>query len=132
MKYVQLLGRALFSLIFLMAPAKHFSSQTIAYAASQGVPFASLLVPASGVMALLGALSIILGYKTRIGSILLIAFLLPITFAIHNFWSISDPIFYELQSAMFMKNISMIGAALLIGFAGAGPLSIENVKTGNR
>lgn len=128
MKYIQLIGRALFSLIFLMAPAKHFSAQTIAYAASQGVPFASLLVPASGIMALLGAISIIIGYKARIGSILLIAFLLPITFTIHNFWAISDPVFSELQSAMFMKNIAMMGAALFIGYTGTGSLSIENIK----
>lgn len=128
MKYVQLLGRALFSLIFLLSPAKHFSTPTIAYAASQGVPFANLLVPASGIMALLGAISIIIGYKARIGSILLIAFLLPITFTIHNFWAISDPIFSELQSAMFMKNISMMGAALFIGYTGTGSLSIEDIK----
>lgn len=128
MKYVQLLGRALFSLIFLLSPVKHFSTQTIAYAASQGVPFANLLVPASGIMALLGAISIIIGYKARIGSILLVAFLLPITFTIHNFWTISDPIFSELQSAMFMKKISMMGAALFIGHTGTGSLSIENIK----
>jgi putative oxidoreductase len=128
MKYAQLLGRALFSLIFLLSPAKHFSAQTIAYAASQGVPFANLLVPASGIMALLGALSISMGYKVRIGSILLIAFLLPITFTMHNFWKISDPIFAELQSAMFMKNIALIGAALFIGYTGTGSLSIDRSK----
>lgn len=128
MKYGQLIGRVLFALIFLLSPAKHFSTQTIAYAASQGVPFASLLVPASGIMALLGAISIIIGYKARIGSILLVAFLLPITFTIHNFWAISDPVFSELQSAMFMKNISMMGAALFIGYTGTGPLSLENSK----
>ncbi|MBL7859764.1 MAG: DoxX family protein [Cyclobacteriaceae bacterium] len=132
MKYVQLLGRALFSLIFLLSPAKHFSTPTIAYAASQGVPFANLLVPASGIMALLGAISIIIGYKARIGSILLVAFLLPITFTIHNFWAISDPIFSELQNAMFMKNISMMGAALFIGHTGTGSLSIENTKNDYR
>lgn len=128
MKYIQLIGRALFSLIFLMAPAKHFSAQTIAYAASQGVPFATLLVPSSGIMALLGAISIIIGYKARIGSILLIAFLLPITFTIHNFWAISDPVFSELHSAMFMKNIAMMGAAMFIGYTGTGSLSIDRIK----
>lgn len=129
MKYIQLSGRVLFSLIFLLTPAEHFSSQTIAYAASQGVPFASFLVPASGIMALLGALSIIAGYKARVGSILLIAFLLPITIMIHNFWAISDPMFSELQTAMFMKNVSLMGAALFIGYTGTGSLSVDNVKT---
>jgi putative oxidoreductase len=116
MKYFQLTGRVLFSLIFLLLPVKHFSTQTIAYAASQGVPFAGLLVPASGILALLGGLSIIVGYKVRVGSILIIAFLLPITFTIHNFWTVSDPVFFELQRAMFMKNIALMGAALFIGY----------------
>jgi uncharacterized membrane protein YphA (DoxX/SURF4 family) len=44
-----LLGRLFFALIFLMAGPNHFSSQTIAYAASQGVPLASIAVPFSGV-----------------------------------------------------------------------------------
>ena len=35
------LGRLLFSLIFVSSGLTHFSQQTIGYAASQGVPFAS-------------------------------------------------------------------------------------------
>lgn len=123
MKYFQLTGRVLFSLIFLLLPIKLFPSQTIAYAASQGVPLAGLLVPASGILALLGGLSIIVGYKVKVGSILIVAFLLPITFTIHNFWTVSDPVFFELQRAMFMKNIALMGAALFIGYT--SPLSIE-------
>ena len=55
---VVLLGRLFFALIFLMAGPNHFSSQTIAYAASQGVPLASFAVPFSGVLAFLGGASI--------------------------------------------------------------------------
>jgi len=62
---VVLLGRFLFVLIFLMFGPRHFSPQTIGYAASQGVPLASILVPLSGVLALVGGLSILLGYAQR-------------------------------------------------------------------
>ena len=41
-------GRLLFALIFIMSGPRHFLSQTIAYAASQGVPMASIAVPFSG------------------------------------------------------------------------------------
>lgn len=51
---VVVLGRLFFALLFLMASFNHFKGQTIAYAASQGVPLASLAVPFSGVLALLG------------------------------------------------------------------------------
>ena len=62
---VVLLGRLLFALIFLMAGPNNFSGQTIAYAASQGVPLASIAVPLSGVLAIVGGLSILLGYRAR-------------------------------------------------------------------
>lgn len=126
MKYIPLTGRILFSLIFLMSPLWHFSEQTIAFAASKGVPWASFLVPTVGIMAFLGALSIILGYKAKIGSWLIIAFLIPVTFMMHNFWTITDPMMQQLQKAMFMKNFALTGAALLISYFGSGHFSLDN------
>src|SRR5258707_11737126 len=72
---VILLGRFLFVLIFLMSAPMHFSSQTIGYAASQGVPLASLAVPLSGVIALAGGLSNLLRYPARNGGWLIVLFL---------------------------------------------------------
>lgn len=112
-----------------MTIRNHFSENTIKYAMSQGVPFASVLVPLSGIMAFIGALSIILGYKTRIGACLIIAFLIPVTFMMHNFWAITDPMIKPVQMAHFMKNISMMGAAFLILYFGAGPISLDNKTT---
>jgi len=118
-------ARALFAAIFIMSGATHFSSATIGFAASQGVPFASLLVPLSGIIALLGGLSILLGYHARIGALLLVSFLVPVTLALHPFWNVRDPMMAQIQMAMFMKNVSMLGGALLIGYFGAGPVSLE-------
>jgi putative oxidoreductase len=120
-----LAGRILFAAIFLMAAPGHFSRQTIAFAASQGVPLASLLVPFSGVLALLGALSILLGYRARAGAWLIVMFLVPVTLMLHKFWGIADPMVAQTQMIMFMKNVSMLGAALMITQLGAGPLSFD-------
>ena len=46
----------------------YFSSQGITYAASQGVTMPTILVPISGLMAVVGSLSIILGYKAKLGA----------------------------------------------------------------
>jgi putative oxidoreductase len=123
---VVLLGRLLFALIFLMAGANHFSGQTIAYAASQGVPMASIAVPLSGVLSLLGGLSILLGYRVRIGAWLIALFLVGVTPMMHNFWTVTDPMMHQMQMVMFMKNVSMLGGALLISQLGAGPWSLDN------
>jgi putative oxidoreductase len=108
-----------------MSAPMHFSSQTIGYAASQGVPLASLAVPLSGVIALAGGLSILLGYRARIGAWLIVLFLAAVTPMLHRFWGVSDPMTHQMQFIMFMKNLSMLGGALLITQLGPGPWSLD-------
>jgi putative oxidoreductase len=120
-----LAGRALFAAIFLMSAPMHFTAKEIGYAASQGLPLAGLLVPFSGVLALLGGLSILLGYRARIGAWLIVLFLVPVTLIMHKFWGIADPAAAQMQMVMFMKNASMLGAALMFTYLGAGPLSLD-------
>jgi putative oxidoreductase len=116
----------LFVLIFLMAGPRHFLSATAAYAASQGVPLASIAVPISGVLAIAGALSILLGYRARLGAWLIVLFLLGVTPMMHNFWAVSDPMMHQMQLIMFMKNLSMMGGALIISQLGSGPWSLDS------
>jgi len=122
---VVVLGRFFFALIFLMAGANHFSGQAIGYAASQGVPLASIAVPFSGVLAIAGGLSILLGYHAKLGGWLLVLFLVPVTLMMHKFWLVQDPMMAQIQMILFMKNVSMLGGALLISQFGAGPLSLD-------
>jgi len=126
MKYAALTGRILFSLIFLAGGLGHFSAQSIGYAASQGVPLTSVLVPISGVISMAGALSILLGYKAKLGAWLLVIFLVPVTLMLHKFWTIQDPMMKQMDMVMFMKNLGLLGGALFIAFFGAGPASIDN------
>jgi len=125
MRYVVLLGRVLYSLMFLMTVFGHFTKGYVGYAAQQGVPAAALLVPLSGVIAIAGGLSVALGYKTKLGAWLLVIFLVPVSLLMHNFWTVTDPMMRGMQMAQFMKNGSMLGAALMISYFGAGPLSLD-------
>lgn len=125
-KYIVLLGRICYSAIFILASINHFSRATISWAASQGVPMASVFVPLSGLIGLLGGLSILLGYKARYGAWLVVIFLIPITFSMHQFWNEPDPMVVKMQQIMFLKNLSMIGAALLISRFGSGPFSVSS------
>jgi putative oxidoreductase len=125
MPYVALLGRALYAAIFVASSFGHFSQPTIAYAASQGVPLAPVAVPLSGLVSLAGGLSILLGYRARVGAALIVLFLVPVTLALHAFWRVHDPAAAQLDQIMFMKNLSMLGGALVIAYFGAGPLSLD-------
>ena len=124
-KYLAPLGRALFVTIFLIAGPAHFTQADLAYATQAGVPFPGILVPLSGVLSLVGALSVLVGYRARLGAWALVAFLVPVTVMMHNFWALRDPMMVQMQQAMFLKNVSMLGGALLIAYFGAGPVSLD-------
>lgn len=119
------LGRVLFAAIFVLSGLSHFSSETIAYGASQGVPAAGLLVRLSGILAIAGGLSIAIGLRARLGAWLLVVFLVPVTLAMHAFWRIDDPMMAMNQQVHFMKNLAMLGGALLVAWFGAGPYSVD-------
>jgi putative oxidoreductase len=121
-------ARLLFAMIFILAAPRHFTQEGIQHARDLGVPLAQVLVPISGVMALAGGLSIVLGWKARWGAWILIAFLIPVTLSMHAFWRHPDPAVFHTQEAMFLKNVSMLGAALLITQFGAGWISIDDLK----
>src|SRR5713226_2101605 len=125
MRYVYLVGRILFALVFITAAPRHFTHEGIQHAADLGVPAAGLFVPISGIMALLGGLSVATGFKAHWGAWVLVAFLLPVTFTMHAYWQLHDAGSIHIQQAMFGKNLSMLGAALLIAYLGAGQLSID-------
>lgn len=114
MKYIIIAGRILFSSIFLITFVSHFEESTIQYAASKGVPFATLLVPASGLLELVGAISIALGVKAKWGAWLIVLFLVPVTLSLHSFWTIDDEQLRGQELINFLKNLSILGGALLI------------------
>ena len=119
------LGRFLFALIFVMAGANHFNKQTIGYAVSQGVPLAATAVPLAGALAIVGGLSILLGYRAKLGAWLIVLFLVPVSLMMHKFWTVTDPMMAQIQMVLFMKNVSMLGGALLVSQFGAGPFSLD-------
>jgi putative oxidoreductase len=61
---------------------------------------------------------------------LLVVFLIPVSFAMHPFWTVQDPMMHAAQLAHFMKNVALLGAALLISQFGAGPMSLDAPRGG--
>jgi len=119
------IGRILFSLIFITAVFSHFTGGAIAAASAHGVPLATLAVPAAGILAFLGGVSILLGYRARFGAFLVLVFLVPVTLIMHKFWGIADAQQAMMQKANFMKNVSLMGGALMIMYYGSGPASLD-------
>jgi putative oxidoreductase len=120
------IGRVMFSLIFLLSVPNHFKQATVDYAAAAGVPLAHVAVPLAGIVALIGGLSIALGFHARLGAIALLVFLVPVTLFMHRFWGLGDPQQVHMQQANFMKNLALMGAALFFVYAGSGAYSLDS------
>ncbi len=120
MDVVFLIGRILFASLFVMSGIGFHllkREQGVQYAKMYNVPFAELGVPLSGVIALLGGLSIVLGVWGDVGALLLAAFLLLVTPLMHAFWRETDPMQKQSQQTNFNKNLALLGGALILFYA---------------
>jgi putative oxidoreductase len=127
------LGRVMLSTIFLLSAAgnkiPNFSG-VAKVMASQGVPAPRFMLVGAIVFLIVGSLSVIVGYKARIGATLLLIFLVLATYFFHDFWKETDPKAVQDQMIQFMKNLSMMGAMLLIVATGPGPFSLDERRPG--
>ena len=115
MAIVFLIGRIILGGYYLYSAVHHFMGIKMmsGYAASKGVPAPTLAVGGSGLLLLLGSLSILLGYQPYIGAIMIVVFLVPVAFMMHNFWAVSDPQAKMGERINFMKDIALAASALM-------------------
>lgn len=116
MEYLFLLGRILFGGFFLVNSYRHLTgaSAMAPYAASKGVPAPKMAVLGSGLLLAPGGLSILLGLKPKWGVLFLALFLIPVSFAMHNYWADKDPQARQMNQIQFHKNLALLGAALML------------------
>jgi len=76
-----------------MAAYGHLSkpSNMVGYAASKGVGSPKAAIVGTGILMLLGGLSLLLGAWPVVGVILLVIFLLGASFKMHAYWKETDP-----------------------------------------
>lgn len=121
-KYINLVGRILFALMFLMPALNKITNfeGTQLYMASKNMPMIPFLLVCAIMILLFGAFSIATGFKTKIGVVALIIFLIPATLIFHN--ELSD----QNQFIHFLKNVALLGGLLMLFVNGTGELSLDN------
>jgi uncharacterized membrane protein YphA (DoxX/SURF4 family) len=70
-------------------------------------------VAGTGVILLLGSLSMLLGVYPVVGIILLIVFLLGVSFQMHSYWKVDDAQMKQIDMINFTKNMALVGALLM-------------------
>jgi len=115
MEIAFLIGRIVLGVYYLFNAVNHFTQLEMmsGYAGSKGVPAPKLAVAGSGLLLLLGGLSILLGYQPYIGVALIVIFLAPVAFMMHNFWTVEDPQMKMGEMVNFMKNIALAASTLM-------------------
>lgn len=114
------LGRAIFGGYFTYSGINHFlNTETMTqYARAKQVPLAKAAVTASGAMLVLGGLSLLTGFRPKIGASLISGFLFGVTPKMHNFWQIEDEQQRMQEFVNFTKNVALVGGAC---FAASAP-----------
>lgn len=111
-----LLGRILYGGFFVLNGLNHFTKTGMMaqYAGSKGVPSPKYAVLLSGLFILLGGLGILLGVYVQWSVLLLAVFLVAASFKMHNFWAVQDPMQKQMEMVQFLKNMALLGAALMV------------------
>jgi len=124
---LMLFGRIGLSAIFLLAGIHkllnfEFYQKSLTERGFQYIP---ILIVVAALVEILGAISLLLGWKTRWGAMLLLLFMIPTTVIFHNFWDYAEPALRDLQMNMFFKNIAILGGLLYVLSFSAGGISID-------
>jgi putative oxidoreductase len=116
MNILFLIGRVIFGGYWLMAAFNHFKNLNYMseYAKAKGTPAPKLAVAGTGVILLLGGLSFLLGVCPTVGVVLLIIFLLGVSFQMHSFWKVDDAQMKQIELINFTKNMALVGALLML------------------
>lgn len=119
-KIFELGGRILLASLFLLSGLTKMAGYgaTAAYMTSMGV--SSALLPIVIATEVLGSLAIIVGWHTRIAAFLLAGFTLLAAALFHN--NLGD----QIQMIMFLKDVAITGAFLMLVANGAGALSLDH------
>lgn len=124
-----LIGRICFSTIFIVAGYHKLAaySATVAVMTSKGIPMAEWLIVGAIILELGGGILVLLGYKARLGALMLLLFIIPVSYYFHSFWGYGPE---EMVNQMhhFMKNLAMMGGALYIMAFGPGVFSLDKMK----
>ncbi len=127
MEVAFLIGRIILGVYYLFNAFNHFTRLEMlsGYAASKRVPAPKLATFLAGVLLLAGGLSILLGVYPVAGVVALAVFFIPVTFWMHDFWAVQDPMQKTMQMVNFTKNLALLGAALtLLAVPQPWPLSL--------
>ncbi|MEI9990002.1 MAG: DoxX family protein [Rhizomicrobium sp.] len=129
-----LIGRLILAWFFL-GSALDYANQwdaTIQLMVLKGVPAAPLLLALALIVVFLGGLSLVFGFQTRYGAVLLFGFTIIASVAMHDYWLIANPIDRAADFQVFARNMAIAGGLLVVVGLGPGPVAFDSIAPKKR
>ncbi|MHC4939124.1 MAG: DoxX family protein [Planctomycetota bacterium] len=117
---LRLLGRFALAAIFLGSAVGKITnySDTLAKMEDAGIPMVQAALPGALAFLFVGGVSVVTGFMSSLGALLLLIFLALATFYFHL--DFGDPV----QQIQFMKNLAIAGGLLTLMGSGPGGFAI--------
>ena len=126
---LDLIARIFLSTIFIFEAydSIKFFGKTKSTMSAYGIEWnQDLLLTTVIILLIFGAILVLIGYYANFGAVLLLCYLIPITFIVYSFWNDPQEV-QRIQSIMFMKNIAIVGGLLLLIVNGTGKYSVKRL-----
>ena len=90
------------------------------------VPMPPLVLVLAFVLMVMGAFSLLVGYHTRHGAVLLFGMTIVATVVLHDYWHIADPAGRRAEFEIFARDVAICGGLLLMIGMGCGTFGWDN------
>jgi putative oxidoreductase len=92
-----------------------------------GIPAAPFVLLVALMLLILGSLSLLLGFHTRHGAMLLFGVTIVATVLMHAFWQINgNELAHQTDFELFARDVAIAGGLLLLVGLGPGPFAFDN------
>jgi putative oxidoreductase len=94
--------------------------------AAKHVPVPPLVLLIALLLILMGCISMLFGYHTRHGAVMLFGMTIVAAVTMHDFWHYADAGARAYQFGIFARDFAICGGLLLMVGMGPGPFAIDN------
>lgn len=95
------------------------------------VPLAPLALLVALIVIFMGCLSLLFGYHTRHGALMLFVLTVSAAVVLHDYWNVDDPARRITEFGIFARDWAVAGGLLLMVGMGPGPFAMDNRGSGS-
>jgi putative oxidoreductase len=123
-----LLGRLVLAWFFMVQAIRYLRdwNDTALLLSMKAVPAPPLVMVLAIIVVVLGSLSLLLGYRTRIGALALFAVTLAAATTLHDYWHVTAAQARDADFDIFARDVAISGGLLMLIGMGSGRFAMDN------